>query len=185
MIINRFAGDRQPSWVCGRDNGQDYRLVHGVTNFAHRGCGDIVDAGLAAPYVRQPQQLEAEAVLAGLRIAFAVSSLDEAAQNAKHRRLGQPYSGHDLAKTERRLRMAEYGQDVESSTEHPDGIGIMPLRGSAIDCSAASLSHDGILERRSFGILVRHPYGNLVQHSIRWNNCPAIVHRELSPSTRK
>ena len=81
-----------------RADRQNDCLVHGVANVAHRGRGDIMDVGLAAPYVRESQQLEAEAVFAGLRIAFAVTALDEAAQHAKHRRLGQPYSGHDVAK---------------------------------------------------------------------------------------
>jgi hypothetical protein len=58
-------------------------------------------------YVRQSQQLEAETVFAGLRIAFAVTALDEAAQDSKHRRLGQPYCGHDLPEAQRRLRVAD------------------------------------------------------------------------------
>jgi hypothetical protein len=33
-----------------------------------------MDVGLTTPYVRQPQQLEAEAVFAGLRITFAAAS---------------------------------------------------------------------------------------------------------------
>src|SRR5262249_31925273 len=85
----------------------------------------------------QSQQLEAETVFAGLRIAFAVTALDEAAQDSKHRRLGQPYCGHDLPEAQRRLRVAEYGEDVEGSTEHPDGIAIVFLH----DCFLASLSH--------------------------------------------
>ena len=91
--IDVYAG------IAGADR-QDDRLVHGVANFAHRGRCDIVDVGLATPYVREPQQLEAEAVFAGLRIAFAVTALDEAAQDAKHRRLGQPYRGHDLTEAQ-------------------------------------------------------------------------------------
>jgi hypothetical protein len=129
-----------------RSDREDYRLIHGVANFAHRRCCDIVDIGLTAPYVRQSQQLEAETVFAGLRIAFAVTALDEAAQNSKHRRLGQPYCGHDLPEAQRRLRVAEYGEDVEGSTEHPDGIGIIFLH----DCFLASLSH-GWRPRRAFG----------------------------------
>src|SRR5262249_4289753 len=86
-----------------RSDREDYRLIHGVANFAHRRRCNIVDIGLTAPYVRQSQQLEAETVFAGLRIAFAVTALDEAAQDSKHRRLGQPYCGYDLPEAPRRL----------------------------------------------------------------------------------
>jgi hypothetical protein len=75
--------------------------------------------------------------------------------------------------------VTEYGKDVEGATEHPNGIAVISLRGSAIDCFAASLSHVGILERRLFGILVRRSYG--IWYSIPSGgtiHCPASLSEE-------
>jgi hypothetical protein len=67
--------------------------------------------------------------------------------------------------------VTEYGKDVEGATEHPNGIAVISLRGSAIDCFAASLSHVGILVRRSYGIWYSIPSGGTI-------HCPASLSEE-------